>query len=469
MIFRPELLPEAIRRAFRIMYSGRPGPVLLDICFDVWLQEVNAEVLTPRKYRPTYRVRGDPETIREAAEMLVNAQSPSMLVGGGVLASEASPELLELAELLKIPVATTFMGKSSFPEDHPLALGVSGMAGHRVPMEILRKDRTDVLLAIGTVFHGKATYKWAKDFGGHKLIQVDIDPTEVGKNYPIDIGIVGDAKLVLRDISDHIKKLLGKKKPKEWRKLRSVWNQRVGMILKLKDELKYYAEPEMFSDAIPMKPQRALKELRRFLDKDAIILADAGNNMMFAERYFQTYFPRTFIADGAHTSMGASIPLSIGVKLGAPEKKVVAILGNGGFHMLCHEVVTAATYSIPVVWFILNDKALGCITHFCGKFGYGLWEPERYASTGPDLYDMDFVKFAEACQIYGERVEKPEEIRGALKRAFESGKPAIIDVMIDPDEIHPGAIYSYRKVLENYPGLLKKKIKRIKYPIEAIP
>jgi acetolactate synthase-1/2/3 large subunit len=468
-IFRPELVPDAVKRAFRIMYSGRQGPVLLDICFDSWLPEVEAEVLPPERYRPVCKVSGDPEKIQEAAELLVNAQSPAILAGGGVKISGAEPELLELSKMLGIPVATTLMGKSCFPEDHPLSLGVTGFYGHDTAKITLRKGKTknDILLAVGTIFHEIATYSWDKEFGGEKIIHVDIDPTEIGKNYQVEVGIVGDAKLVLRELVDCTKSLINKMEPKKLKELEERKKQRVDEVLKLKGETKYYAEPESFSNAHPMKPQRALKELREFLKKDAIILTDAGNNLTWTERYVQTYFPKTFFVDGGHTSMGASLPLTIGAKLGAPERQVVDCIGNGGFHMLCHEVVTASTYTIPAVWFILNDGMLGCIAHYCCKFGYGgLWEPERYASV--DVYDMDFVKFAEACHCYGERVEKPEQIKGAMKNAFDSGKPAIIDVVIDENEIHKGAIERFKSTTEKHPHLLTAKIRRETFPKKII-
>lgn len=464
-IFRPELVPEAVRRAFRIMYSERPGPVLLDICFDAFMPEVDAEIRSPDTYRPTCRVRGDSEKIRQAAELLVKAQSPSILAGGGVAGSGAFAELLELSQLLSIPVATTLMGKSAFPEDHPLALGCIGFFGHDAAGLALKKGRTDVLLAIGTIFHMYTTNAWADDFGGDKLIQIDIDPTEIGKNYPINVGIVGDARYVLQDLLDSVKTLISKMDPSRRRELEDLRKERAHEILKIKGETKYYQEPQMLSDATPIKPQRALKELRDFLDKDAILLCDAGNNLTWTERYVQSYLPKTFFVDGGHTSMGASLALAIGAKMGAPNKQVVDVIGNAAFHMLCKEVVTASTYNIPVVWFILNDRMLGAIAHYVGKFGYGeLWPIERYASTGPELYDMNFVKFAEACHVHGQRVEKPGEIRDALRNAFESGKPALIDVDIDPDEIHPGTLMRFRSVTDKHPDLLTKKMPRIKYP-----
>jgi acetolactate synthase-1/2/3 large subunit len=464
-VFRAELLPEAVRRAFRVMYSGRQGPVLLDILYDTLRAEIDVETLPAERYRPVCKVGGDPEKITEAAELLVNAQSPAILAGGGVVSSEAFAELLELSELLAIPVATTLMGKSSFPEDHALALGCAGFYGHEPAKRTLKKENTDVLLAAGCTFAQNQTLNWSKDFGGDKIVYVDIDPAEIGKNYPVEVGIVGDAKLVLRDLIRHIKKTMSKWKPDRLKELHDLKERRMRQVQRLKDETMYYAEAEICSHAIPMKPQRALKELRDFLNRDAIILTDSGNNLGWSETYFQTYLPKTFIVDG-YTHMGNSVATAIGVKLGAPNRQVVDIVGNAGFHMLCHEVVTATSYSIPVVWFVLDDGILGMIAHAPCKFGFGLWEPERYASI--DLYDMDFVKFAEACHAYGQRVERPGEIKDALKNASDSGKPSIIDVVIDRDEIHKGTVGRFKEVIEKYPGLTERKIPKLKWPTKII-
>lgn len=461
------LLPEAVRRAFRIMYTGRPGPVYLDICMNTFLEEVKDEVLPPAKYRPTCRMYGDPKEVEKAAQMLVNAQSPAILCGGGVNISRAGDEVLALAELLGIPVATTLMGKGSFPEDHQLALGCVGVGGHEPANNHLRKGKVDVLLAIGLSFNVMSTGFWSKDFGGDKLIQIDIDPTEIGKTYPIDVGIVGDAKCVLQQLIEHVKNILDKKSQTPLEEFKNAKAERIREILKLKDELKYYREDEMYSDAVPMKPQRALKELREFLPEYAIVLTDAGNNMVWTEGYFQHLKSGLFIVDANHTAMGNSLAVAIGAKLAAPKRPVVDVIGNAGFHMLCKEVVTASTYTIPVVWFILDDQMLGAIAHYAGKLGWGgLWEPERYAAT--DLYDMDFVKFAEACHVFGARVERPGEIKDTLKAAFDSGKPAIIDVMIDRDEFTKSTLRRFQTLFEKYPGLRERKIPRIQFPIKIL-
>ena len=464
LVTRPDTVPEVIRRAFRIMLTGRKGPVHIDLAQDVIRAEIDAELVPPKKYRPTGAVRGDPELIKQAAQLLVNSLSPAIMSGGGVIASGASPELMELATTLGCPVATTAMGKSSFPEDHPLALGVVGLFGQDTANTVLRGDKTDVLLALGTIFHQMTTTSWVKNFGGQKIIQVDSDPTEIGKNYPVEVGIVGDAKTVLQDLFAQVKMLLSKLPHAAMKEFEERKKAKQKEILALKGELKYYMEPQSFSDAVPIKPQRAVKELREFLNKDAIVMADCGNNLAWVEKYYQALMPKGFMADGGHTAMGFSVAASIGAKLGAPNRQVVDVVGNASFTMLSKEVNTASAYNIPVVWFILNDMNLGMIIQG-QKFGYGMWEPERYIVT--QSYVMDFVKFAEACHAYGQLVERPTEIKDALKNAFDSGRPSIIDIRIDPDEVPAGALKRFETLVKKHPDLGEKKIPTTTFPKKA--
>ena len=461
LVTRPDSIPEVMRRAFRIMLTGRKGPVHIDIAQDVIRAEIEAEVRPPEKYRPMCVVRGDPDRIKQAAQLLVKATSPAIMSGGGVMASGASLEVLELATLLGSPVATTAMGKSTFPEDHPLALGVVGLFGQDVANRVFRGDKTDVLLAIGSIFHQMTTSGWGKDFGGQKIIEVDMDPTEIGKNYPFEVGIVGDAKSVLQDLIEHVKAAIARLTPPEFMELEERKKSRQKEILALKGELKYYEEPVSYSDAVPTKPQRAVRELRKFLEKNAIVMADCGNNLAWVEKYYQALLPRGFIADGGHTAMGFSVAASIGVKLGAPDRQVVDVVGNASFTMLSKEVNTATAYNIPVVWYILNDNNLGMIIQG-QKFGYGMWDPERYIVT--QSYVMDFVKFAEACHAYGQVVERPTEIKDALKSAFESGRPSILDVRIDPDEVPPGALKRFEPLVKKHPELQEKKLPSTMFP-----
>jgi len=416
---------DAMRSTFKAMMTGRKGPVHIQIPVDVQREMMEVDLLVARKHALHDRTRGDPELTRKAAELLVAANSPAILAGWGIIESGASPDLIELAELLTVPVATTFRGKGAFPEDHYLSLGVSGSMGHETAVKYLDKEQVDVLLAVGTIFSQMTTVGWRPAYGGRKIIQVDIDPQEIGKIYPVEIGITGDAKMVLRDIISEVKNLLkGEKR---------VNSERIDNLSRLKKELEYYSEPAMFSDGVPIKPQRALKEIRDALPKDAVVFTDCGNNCMWTERYFQAYLPGTIIFDGT-THMGWTTAGVIGAKLAVPDKVVATIVGDGSFSMNCQDVKTADTYDVPAIWCVVNDRALGAIRH--RQFAMPERKLENYVRLDND--NMDFIKFAEGCGVRGERCERPSEIKPAIERAIESGVPTVIDIVLDRDEPHPG-------------------------------
>jgi len=464
MVTMASRVPDVVTRALRIALTGRRGPVHINVPWDITKQEIATEILPSYAYMPTGAFSGDPEQIQKAAKLLTASSNPAILSGGGTLISGASAELFELAESLAAPVATTVMGKSSFPEDHPLAAGVVGLWGHDVANAVLRKGKTDVLLAIGCVFSQVTTSGYQKDFGADRIIHVDIDPAEIGKNYAVEIGIAGDARAVLRELIARVKSILSEKNPSEAAAFELEKKDRLVKIVRTKGEQNYFSELECSSDAVPIKPQRALKEIREFLDRDAIILADSGNNFVWSERYMKAYLPRTYMVDGL-THMGWSVNAAIGAKLGAPTRQVLDICGNGSFQMSCKEVITAATYEIPVVWCIFNDGCFGVIKQ-AQKYGWGMYPPERYI--GVDLYDMDFVRFAEACHVLGRRVERPSEIKGALKEAFSSGKPSVIEILTDPEEMPPGSFVRYKPVVERYPELRSKRMPHATLPTPAL-
>jgi acetolactate synthase-1/2/3 large subunit len=422
---RASKMDVVMRNAFNAMLTGRKGPVQIHLPVDAQREMVDLDLPEPAELGISYRIRGDPELVRRAAQLLVAAGSPAILVGWGVIDSGASVELAELAELLTAPVATTFRGKGAFPEDHALALGVSGSMAHETAGSYLTAGNVDVLLAVGTIFSQMTTIGWKPDYGGRTIIQVDIDPQEIGKIYPAKVGIVGDAKMVLQDLVQEVKALL--------KGMRRTDQDRLFRISRLKAEMRYYSEPAMFSDAEPIKPQRAVREIREALPKDAIVFTDCGNNCMWTERFFQAYLPRTIMFDGS-THMGWSTAGVMGAKIAVPDRVVVTILGDGSFSMNCQDVKTAGTYDVPVIWCVLNDSALGAIRH--RQLAMPERQPGKYVRL--DLDNMDFVKFSEACGVHGERCKSAHEIKPAVRRAIESGKPSVIDIVIDRDESHPG-------------------------------
>jgi acetolactate synthase-1/2/3 large subunit len=425
----PRNVKYVMQRAFREMLTGRRGPVHIDLPIDVQNALVEAEEPPPPStYRPMHGPCGNPELIKRAARMLLEAHSPAILAGGGALYSNSSKEILQLAELLGIPVATSLMGKSVFPEMHPLSLGVAGSYGHALANEYLRKGRVDVLLVLGCSLGRVTTNNYDPEFGGDRIIQVDIDPSEIGKNYPIEIGIVGDIKVVLTELIDEVTKNI--KEGINWMEL-----NRLKDLKRIKNETRYYSEPEIFSDAVPIKPQRALKEIRESIGEEAIVFGDAGSNLMWTECYLKSYYPKTFLVDGVHTHMGWSFPASMGAKLAMPNKIVAVIMGDSGFLMTANQLATAATYKIPVIVFILNNRILAAMRDFQKlKYGgryYGIKSPE-----------FDVEKFADAFGAFGKIVERPEEIKPMAREAIELNKPAVIDIRIDPEEMPPSLLRS---------------------------
>jgi len=461
MLPQSHLMPEVMKRAFKIMLSGRMGPVYVDVPTDLFTQKIAAEILPTDKYRTRARAEADPALVQKVATLLIEADRPAILSGAGVMLSEASEDLRELAELLSLPVATTLMGKSTFPEDHQLALGVVGRCGvNGAANARITPDKTDVLLGVGCTFHAGTTMYWAGGFGAEKVIQIDIDPTEIGNSIPIDVGVVGDAKLVLRQIVNHVKAKISKMGRNELKDLEDKKRRGVRETLKSKNEYKYFNEPESFDGSVPIKPQTAVRTISDFADDDAIFWSDCGSNITWAGRYLKATGSRMFLADGGHTHMGFSVPASIGAKLAAPDRQVIDVVGDGSFQMHCNEVLTAAAYNIKVIWCILDDASLGLIKQ-AQKFAK---VPERYIASS--LYNMDFEKYAEACHVFSRTVERPGEIEDALKEAVDSDKPAIVDIKIDPDELSPFYMERFKSTVQRYPHLLTKRMPVPEWPQE---
>jgi len=459
MVPQSHLIPKVMQTAFKIMLSGRMGPVYIDVPTDLFGQEVEDTILPVEQYRTEAKVKGDSKLVEKVADLLVKADTPAILSGGGVMLSEARNELIELAELLSLPVATSLMGKGTFPEDHQLAIGVVGRSALKSYANAkMTAQKTDVLLGVGCTFHAGTTLYWEGGFGGQKVIQIDIDPTEIGNSIPIDVGIVGDAKLVLRQIIDNVKSKISKMNKQDLKDLEDKKRRRLDATLKNKKEYKYFEEPESLILSVPIKPQTAVRLISEFADDDAIFWSDCGGNLQWAARYLKTEKKRIFLADGGHTHMGFSVPGSIGCKLGAPGRQVIDVLGDGSFQMHCNAVLTAAAYNIKVIWCILDDSSLGLI-----KQGQKIAKkPERYIASS--LYNMNFEKFAKACHVFGKTVEKPSEIKDALKAAVDSDLPAIIDIKIDPNELAPYYVERYKPTIEQYPYLLTKKMPVPKWP-----
>lgn len=425
-------LPKILARAYSLAISGRPGPVHIDVTQDAFIKRVDTEIPDPTKHMPTGRIRGDANAVNEAAELLAKAEEPAMLVGGGALISGATPELIQLAEMLDAPVATTIMGKSSFPETHKLSVGISGTWGTGPANKTMKE--ADVLLALGTRFTETNTSGWLPDrtfnIPPTKLIHIDIDPSEIGKYYPTEIGIVGDVKSVLRDLIDRLSGLVVKERELPW----------VKKALKSMDEWRKASEKlrEIGSKAI--NPGRIIKEMRDLLPEDAIVVTDCGNHAKWVAQQFLTSIPGTAIGTMGFGSMGFGVCASLGVKLAAPDRTVICVCGDGGFTMFPQALTTAVEYDIPVIFCIFNDFALSAVrVGQMGPYKGRVIMTEFRNRKTKEFYNPDFVKIAEAHGAAGELIDYPKEFRTAFSRALKAEAPYLLDIRIDKDaKLPPG-------------------------------
>jgi len=420
-----QLLPRALTQAFREMLTGRPGPVHLDLPMDIQAQATDLEVPAPGKYRASGRARGDGSQVLEAAKLLLAAERPVIVAGGGVTISDASSELLALAEFLGAPVVVTLRGnaKGVFPEDHPLFGFYPGAPGSIAGNKLCRE--ADVILAIGFTFYDEAasSYKPGVTFSipPTKLIQVDIDPKEVGKNYPVEVGIVGDARSVLADLLQAVSSASQKrdyqKSPYflEVQKLRKEWE----------------AELDRRNAGYPMTMGRFFKELRQVMARDGVLVTDGGWPQTMSGQMFPSYVPRTYITAGTMSTMGFALPGAIGVKLARPDRQVVSAQGDGSFLMIGEELATAIQYQIPVVEIIMNNFGFTSIRDTQMSLYKGRVLGTLFTKPDGSSYSPDFVKMAEAYGCDAQRIERPEDAQEAVRRAFAIGKPAVIEVMVE--------------------------------------
>jgi len=402
-----EEIPYTIKKAFKIAKTGRPGPVLIDVPKDV--QEKEAEMIFPKDveikgYNPT--VKGHPKQIKKAVDLLMSAERPIALVGGGAIISGASSELMDFVEMLGLPVVTSLMGKGAFPEDHPLALGMIGMHGRKAGNFAI--SDADVIIAIGCRFSDRTTGNLNCFAPEAKLIHVDIEAAEIGKNVPCDIPVVGDARLILKEMIK-IAAALSKKHP-EW----------TAKIKQFKKEF----QPKMDYDDVPLMPQRVIKEVMEVISSDDIVVTEVGQCQMWAAHFLSRTKSRTFISSGGLGTMGFGFPASIGAKMAKPEQNVIDIAGDGSFLMNCQELATTVVEDVPVVVAVMNNHFLGMVRQW-----QELFFDRRYS--GVNLGEVpDYLKLAEAFGANGIRVEKPGDIRESVKEAFDSGRPTVIDFVV---------------------------------------
>ncbi|HET6351699.1 MAG TPA: biosynthetic-type acetolactate synthase large subunit, partial [Coriobacteriia bacterium] len=385
-------------------------------------------------YKPTYR--GHSKQIKQAVSLMNRARKPLLYVGGGILSSGAERELKELAELMQIPVATTLMGKSCFPEDHHLWIGMPGMHGAKYTNYTITE--ADLLIAVGVRFDDRVTGKLAAFASKAKIIHVDVDPAEIGKNKAVDVPIVGDAKNVLAGIVAELRKTGAEPNTEPWLGVLDEWRQQFPLHYGSKD-------PSILH---PQYVVQRVSELTK--DRETVVCTEVGQNQMWACQFYTLRAPRTWVSSGGLGTMGFGFPAAIGAQAARPDALVVDIAGDGSIQMNIQELATAKINNYPVKIIILNNGFLGMVRQWQELF-YG----RRYSASVLPQDTPDFVKLAEAYGCFGIRVTKPEEVDAALKAAFDFDGPAIVDCRVEGEEmvypmVAPGG--SIDEMLGGVPG-----------------
>ena len=410
----PGEVPEVVKKGFYIAETGRPGPVLIDIPKDVQQNEGN--IPFPDEVRvPGYHPWTDPDmqnTMR-AAEMLLSAQKPIILAGGGVIISSAFAELQSIAELLMIPVVTTFKGKGAFPENHPLSLGPIGMHGHAEANKLMTE--ADCVLAIGTRFSDRSVGTFEEFEKNLKIIHMDVDPAEIGKNQTTSVAVVGDVRTSLRILGKILMdKAVRASDDNPW--------------LKHVKETKQYWRENLKIHPGEMGAAKILRKLREVLPKESIVTTEVGQHQMWASLFFDAIHPGTFFSSTGLGTMGWGFPAAIGAKAARPNVPVVDIAGDGSFNMTENSLATSVLEGLPVIVFLINNYTLGMVAQ---------WQRTFYdrRMVGVDLKKCpDYVKLAESYGAQGIRAQSMDELEKAIKDGLNSDVATVIDIPIDPEE-----------------------------------
>lgn len=421
-LYRAEKAPELVRKAFRQATAGRAGAVQITLPEDVLKDEVNEPIYAEQACRryPAYRTAPDPAAVEEAAERMIQAKRPAIVAGGGTVISGAWHELTQLAELLTIPVGTSINGQGSIDELHPLSLGVVGGNGARpYANEVL--GAVDLVLFVGCKTDSVSTLNWSlppKD-GRVTVLQIDVDPTEVGNTYPTAVGLVGDAKLALAQLLSCVRDRLAREGSAE----RKPWLDFAGLRRAWWDS----QLPAMRSDTRPIKPQRVLDVLNRLLPREAVIVADAGTGTPFTSAFYASPAGRHVVIPRAYGGLGYAIPGVVGAKLARPNAPVVGLVGDGSFGMSAGDLETIARLALPVTLIQFNNGSFGWI-----KALQHFYQDERYFSVDFST-DTDYAGVARSFGLCGVRVEDPNQLEPVLQEALLSDRPTFIDVVTESE------------------------------------
>jgi acetolactate synthase-1/2/3 large subunit len=422
-----EELPFIMHRAFSAMLTGRPGPVHVEVPMDVQAAAAEVQLHALAHRLPTGRPHPDPQAIEDAARVLDGAKRPVIAIGGGVISSGAAAELKALAEALQAPVVTTWQGKSGFPEDHRLFAGAVGQTGSTVGNGIAAA--ADVVISVGCRFTdwSASSYRQGISFSlpPGKLIQIDIDPQEIGKNYPAEVGILADAKPALAALAEAVTA-----------RDEEASSNHLAALDALKSDWARHVAARTDSSEFPFTSQRPLRDLRRVMDRDGFVIAGSGNPQGAVKQSFEVYEPRTFMTSGGYSSMGWAVPAAIGTKLANPTRQVACVVGDGDFLMTMQELGVVAQHSIPVCFVVANNQGYMSIRggqrkitdrHVISEFSRRDGSP----------YGVEIAEVARGFGVRSWRVESSDELESTLRQAISADEPTVVEVPTARDAAGP--------------------------------
>jgi acetolactate synthase-1/2/3 large subunit len=440
-VFQPtrgDMVPLAVRQAWKTMVTGRPGPVVLDVPFDIFKEASAEETPDPREWSANISSRcgADPDGVRKAVDMLLAAERPAILVGQGVRYGGASAELVALADRLQIPVAASASGLGAIPSEHPLALGLVSRGGVYHANHAVRQ--ADVLLALGVRFDDRTSSSWLPGYSftipPTKLIHVDIDPDEIARNYPVALGLMADVRTFLRQV---LAELDGRKGGVGAVAKRAAWLKAIDGYRKEWDAL---VAPGFKDDATPISPQRVAYEIDRALPEDAILVSDIGVHHNWLLQFCKPSRPDSLIGSMGFGPMGFGVAGVLGAKFAAPDRPCVAVVGDGAFFMHASVLGTAVEYELPVVWVVWNNYAYASIRGLQRGYlgGRELATDFKHPRTGAP-YNPDFAAMARAAGVEGMTIDRAADLGDAVRVAIASGKPYLIDAVVAADKNPGGA------------------------------
>jgi acetolactate synthase-1/2/3 large subunit len=440
-VFQPtrgEMVPLAIRQAWKTMMTGRPGPVVLDVPFDIFKEAAGEDTPKPEEWNANISSRcgADPEGVVKAVDMLLSAERPVIIVGQGVRYGGAADDLLQLAELLNIPVAASASGLGAIDTKHPLAVGLVARNGHYQANHATRQ--ADVLLALGVRFDDRTSSSWLPGYSFNipptKLIHVDIDPDEIARNYPVALGLMADVRTFLRQVLAEIKSRRDVDKRADARKK---W---IADIAGYRKQWNEFIAPGFTDDSSPIMPQRAAHEIDKCLPEDAILVSDIGIHHNWLLQYTNPKRPDSLIGSMGFGPMGFGVAGVLGAKLAAPHRPCISVCGDGAFLMHASVLATAVEYKIPVVWVVWNNYAYGSIRGLQRGYlgGRVLATDFKHPDTGLP-YNPDFAAMARSAGVEGVSVDKAGDLGDAIRAGIATGRPYLIDANINGDTNPGGA------------------------------